>query len=250
MREFVQDVDARVAAQVAATCCNGGDWGPGEQQTCMTAAALVVAKARAGGGAAVPHAVLKGVCALPLEHFNGAAMRDIVFAWHWIVATGACSLPVVNSKQFVPDMFFSGVSHLRHIVHVLLQLWSRYRATECMSSFVAAGGQVRERLLENTAWAWESIMKQQLGLFSGPWQPQAAPLSSGDLREWDAHAEDTSLISALHAHHQWTLALLEFWEASKHEIGAFFRCTALSGTSSDPETRVIVHSRSPRKHIK
>ena len=89
MREFVPDVDDRVAAQIAATCSNGGDWGPGEQQTCMTAAALVVANTRAGGGAAAPHTVLQGLCALPLEHFNGAAMRDIVFAWHWIVAAGA-----------------------------------------------------------------------------------------------------------------------------------------------------------------
>jgi hypothetical protein len=88
MREFIQDADERVAAQITATCTNGGDWGPGEQQTCMTAAALVVAKAQAGGGAAVPHAVVKGICGLPLEHFNGTAMRDIVFAWYWIVAAG------------------------------------------------------------------------------------------------------------------------------------------------------------------
>lgn len=81
------------------------------------------------------------------------------------------------------------------------------------------GGQVRERLLENTEWAWESVAQQKLGLFSGPWQPETAPLSAGDLRDWDAHAEDVALISALHAHHQWTLALLEFWEAFKHEIG-------------------------------
>lgn len=89
MREFVQDVDERITAQIAAAAANGGDWGPGEQQTCMTAAALVVAKGRTGHSAAVPHGVLAAICALPLEHFNGSAMRDIVFAWHWIVASGA-----------------------------------------------------------------------------------------------------------------------------------------------------------------
>jgi hypothetical protein len=92
MREFIQDVDERLAAQIAAACTNGGDWGPGEQQTCMTAAALVVTKAQAGGGAAVPHAVIGGLCRLPLEHLNGAAMRDILFSWHWIVAAGVCPL--------------------------------------------------------------------------------------------------------------------------------------------------------------
>ena len=58
----------------------------------MTAAALVVSQACAGAGAAVPHAVLQGVCALPVEHLNGSAMRDVVFAWHWIVASGARTL--------------------------------------------------------------------------------------------------------------------------------------------------------------
>jgi hypothetical protein len=77
-------------------------------------------------------------------------------------------------------------------------------------------------LLENSSWAWKLVAQKTMGLFSGPWQPQAAPLTSGDLRDWDAHTEDEPLISALHAHHQWTLALLEFWEASKHEIGACF----------------------------
>ena len=79
---------------------------------------------------------------------------------------------------------------------------------------------MRIRLLEQTAWAWASVAAKKLGLFAGPWHSQGAPLSSGDLRDWDAHAEDAELISALHAHHLWTLALLEFWEASKHEIGA------------------------------
>ena len=79
---------------------------------------------------------------------------------------------------------------------------------------------MRAKLLEQTAGAWGSVAEKKVGLFAGPWHPQAAPLSSGDLRDWDAHAEDETLISALHAHHLWTLALLEFWEASKHEIGA------------------------------
>lgn len=102
MREFIQDADDRVAAQIAATCSNGGDWGPGEQQTCMTAAALVVAKVRACGGAVVPLSVLKGICALPAQHFNGTAMRDIVFAWHWIVATGA-SLQICAYRPVLGD---------------------------------------------------------------------------------------------------------------------------------------------------
>lgn len=85
---------------------------------------------------------------------------------------------------------------------------------------VYVGKHARERLLASTASAWAHVAQKGIGLFSGVWSPQAAPLSSGDLREWDAHAEDASLISALHAHHLWTLSLLEFWEASKHELGA------------------------------
>lgn len=85
---------------------------------------------------------------------------------------------------------------------------------------------MRARLLEHTAWAWASVASRKMGLFAGPWTPRAAPLSSGDLRHWDAHAEDAALISALHAHHLWALALLEFWEALKHEIGA--PCTLFS----------------------
>ena len=80
----------------------------------------------------------------------------------------------------------------------------------------AESSAARDTLIEHMQSAWQAIVQQRKGLFSGSWLPPVVPLSSGDLRSWDVHAQDATLVDQLRAHHAWIMYLLEMWEASRH----------------------------------
>jgi hypothetical protein len=57
---------------------------PGKhKQRCLDLAALIVLKLQDG---CMPVGLIEMLCQLPLDCFSGSAMRDIVFAWHWVAA--------------------------------------------------------------------------------------------------------------------------------------------------------------------
>jgi hypothetical protein len=161
MLELLPDAEQRIHASVA-TQPLAPAAASGHQRRCLDAAALVVTKLRAGE---LPLLMIEALCELPLQQFTGDAMRNVVFAWHWVVAESATARDAI-------------------VAHMLP--------------------------------TWEATLLRSLGLFSGTWVPPVAPLSSGDLRTWDAHSRDAAMLDALRAHHVWVLCLLEIWESSRH----------------------------------
>jgi PI4-kinase N-terminal region len=168
------------------------------RQLCSDAGASIVSKLQSGE---FPLAMLVALAQLPLLRFTGSALRNVTFAWHWVIAESAAA---------------------------------------------------RDALVAHMLPVWQSTLQRSLGLFSGTWVPPSIPLSSGDLRSFDALERDASLLDGLRAHHAWILCLLEVWESSRHATimaGAspmlpallgIFRCTLASpaAISSHPLGRM------------
>ena len=117
---------------------------------------------------------------------------------------------------------------------------------------VAESAEARNALVAHMLPVWQSTLQRSLGLFSSTWVPPRAPLTSGDVRTWDAQERDASLLDGLRAHHAWIMCLTEVWESSRHAtlavdaspmlpaLLAIFRCTlsSASAISTHPLARL------------
>ena len=85
--EALLDAVPGAASRIAAGATAGSGAGA-HKRRCHDLAALVVTRLRSGtaDGNGVP--LIEALCALPLQQFDGDAMRDVVFAWHWVAAEG------------------------------------------------------------------------------------------------------------------------------------------------------------------
>jgi hypothetical protein len=77
------DNDLATEEQIAVAAAQPAASPAAHKQLCLDTAALIIIKLKNGH---MPVGLIETLCQLPLGRFEGAAMRDVVFAWHWVAA--------------------------------------------------------------------------------------------------------------------------------------------------------------------